>query len=92
MNYKIAFKKSVARDLKKIDKEQTNRILKKIEDELHQKAETLAILTGKFSGLRKFRVGDFRVIFSIIRDTTLILRITHRKEAYNLGMIHFYKC
>ncbi|MFV9646301.1 MAG: type II toxin-antitoxin system RelE family toxin [Desulfobacterales bacterium] len=82
MNCKIAFKKSVARDLKKIDKEQANRILKKIEDKLPQKAETLPILTGKFSGLRKFRIGDFRVIFSIIGDTALILRIRHRKEAY----------
>ena len=44
MNYKIGFKKSVARDLKKIDKEQANRILKKIEDELPPKAETLPIL------------------------------------------------
>ena len=83
MNYKIVFKKSVSRDLKKIDKEQTDRIfLKKIEDELPQKAETLPILTGKFSGLRKFRAGDFRVIFSIIGGTALILRIRHRKEAY----------
>ncbi len=82
MNYKIAFKKSVVRDLKKIDKEQANRILKKIEDELPPKAETLPILTGKFSGLRKFRIGDFRVIFLIIGDTALILRIRHRKEAY----------
>ena len=82
MNYKIAFKKSVARDLKKIDKEQTSKILKKIEDELPEKAENLPVLTGKFSGLRKFRIGDFRVIFSIIGDTALILRIRHRKEAY----------
>ena len=82
MNYKIAFKKSVSRDLKKIDKEQATKILKKIEDELPAKAEALPLLTGKFSGLRKFRIGDFRVIFSIIGDTALILRIRHRKEAY----------
>ena len=82
MNYKIAFKKSVARDLKKIDKDPATKILKKIEDELLEKAETLPVLSGKFSGLRKFRVGDFRVIFSIIGDTALILRIRHRKEAY----------
>ena len=82
MNYKIAFKKSVFRDLKKIDKEQADRILKKVEDELPQKADMLPTLTGKFSGLRKFRVGDFRVIFSVIGDTALILRIRHRKEAY----------
>ena len=82
MNYKIAFKRSVSRDLKKIDKEQVKKILKKIEDELPQKAETLPTLTGKFSGLRKFRIGEFRVIFSIIGDTALILRIRHRKEVY----------
>ena len=87
MTYKIAFKKSVARDLKKIDKEQANRILKKIEDELPKKAETLPTLTGKFSGLRKFRIGDFRVIYSIIGETALVLRISHRKEAYRSSII-----
>ena len=82
MNYKIAFKKSVSRDLKKIDKEQVKRILNKIETELPKKAETLPTLTGKFSGLRKFRVGNFRVIFSIIGNMALVLRIGHRKEVY----------
>lgn len=82
MSYKIAFKKSVARDLNKIDKEQATKILNKIEDELTEKAETLPVLTGKFSGLRKFRIDDFRVIFSIIGDTALILKIRHRKDAY----------
>ena len=82
MSYKIAFKKSVARDLKKIDNDQVDRILRKIENELPEKAETFPILTGKFSGLRKFRVGDYRVIYSIIGDTAIILRISHRREAY----------
>ena len=82
MNYKIAFKKSVSRDLKKINKEQTERILRKIEDALPKKADTLPMLTGRFSGLRKFRIRDFRVIFSIIGNTALILRIRHRKEVY----------
>ena len=82
MSYKIAFKKSVARDLKKIDKDQADRILRKIEDELPEKAEAFPVLAGKFSGLRKFRVGDYRVVYSIINDTALILRISHRREAY----------
>lgn len=82
MSYKIAFKKSVARDLKKIDKDQADRILRKIEDELPEKAESFPVLARKFSGLRKFRVGDYRVIYSIINDTALILRISHRREAY----------
>ncbi len=82
MSYKIAFKKSVARDFKKIDKDQADRILRKIEDELPEKAEAFPVLAGKFSGLRKFRVGDYRAIYSIINDAALILRISHRREAY----------
>ena len=82
MSFKIAFKKSVARDLKRIDKDQADRILIKIEKELPEKAETFPTLSGKFSGLRKFRVGEYRVIYSIIGDTALILRISHRREVY----------
>ena len=82
MSYKIAFKKSVASDLKKIDNDQADRILKKIEEELPEKAESFPVLTGKFSGLRKFRVGDYRVIYSIMGNTALILRIKHRREVY----------
>ncbi len=72
----------MARDLKKIDRDQVDRILRKIENELPGKAETFPLLTGKFSGLRKFRVGNYRVIYSIIGHTALILRIGHRREAY----------
>ena len=82
MSFKIAFKKSVARDLKRIDKDQSARILSKIDAELPEKAESFPVLSGKFSGLRKFRVGDYRVIYSIIGDTALILRISHRREVY----------
>ena len=82
MSYKIAFKKSVGRDLKKIDKDQADRILSKIEEDLPEKAESFPILAGKFSGLRKLRIGDYRVIYSILDDTVLILRISHRRDAY----------
>ena len=82
MNYKIAIKKSVIRDLKKIDGPNRDRILIKIENELPAKAETFPVLTGQFSGLRKFRVGDYRVIYTILEKPVLILRVRHRKDAY----------
>ena len=82
MSYKITFKKSVSRDLKKIDRDQVKRILRKIEEDLPEKAENFPVLTGKFAGLRKFRVGDYRIIYSLIEDTALILRISHRRESY----------
>jgi len=82
LSFKIAFKKSVTRDLRKIERKQADAILKKIEEELPQKAETFPLLTGQFSVLRKFRIEDYRVIYSVIGDTALILRISHRREAY----------
>ena len=82
MSYKIAFKKSVSRDLKKIDRDQVKRILRKIEEDLPEKAESFPVLRGKFAGLRKFRVGDYRIIYTLIEDTAIILRISHRRESY----------
>jgi mRNA interferase RelE/StbE len=82
LSYKIAFKRSVSRDLKKSDKDQAERILAKIEEQLPDRADNFPSLTGKFAGLRKFRVGDYRVIYAIIEDTALILRISHRRESY----------
>jgi len=82
LKYKITFKKSVARDLKKNGKEQSKRILDKIEKELSLKAAGYPELKGQFAGLRKCRIGDNRIIFTIINDTVLITRIRHRKESY----------
>ena len=82
MSYKITLKKSVARDLKKIHKNHVLTILNKIENDLPEIADTCPILTGKFSGLRKLRAGDYRIIFAIVGITVLILRICHRKDVY----------
>ncbi len=82
MKYKISFKKSVSRDLKKIDREQVEKILVKIDKELSTKAGQYPELKGTFSGLRKCRIGHYRIIFTIINDTVLILRIKHRKDVY----------
>jgi len=82
LSYKIAFKKSVSRDLKKLSKDDAERILDKIEQDLPEKADTFPLLKGKFAGLRKFRIGDYRVIYTIIENTALVLRISHRRNAY----------
>ena len=82
MGYKISFKSSVYKDLKKIDKTKAAQILDKIEEELTKAPDSYPQLSGPFSGLRKFRAGDYRVIFSILNDTVLILRISHRKDVY----------
>ena len=84
MSYKIAFKKSVSRDLKKLSKDNVERILDKIEQDLPEKADTFPLLTGKFAGLRKFRIGDYRVIYTINDKTKFvdIIAVRHRRDAY----------
>jgi mRNA-degrading endonuclease RelE of RelBE toxin-antitoxin system len=51
--------------MKGIDRKQIKRILDKIEADLSEKPDQYPELKGKFTGLRKFRVGDYRIIFTI---------------------------
>jgi len=80
--YNIGYKKSVERDLKKLPKSEAGGILDQIEEELSGKADAYPVLKGQFAGLRKFRVGDYRVIYAILDDEVLVLRIGHRKDVY----------
>jgi len=81
--YKINYKKSVTKDLNKIDKKQCKRLLNKIEKELSLFPEKGKELVGNFKGLFSYRSGDYRVIYSILADNNiLILRVAHRKEVY----------
>ena len=86
MAYNITYKKSVRRDLQKLSKQEVGRILDQIEEELSKKADAYPVLKGRFSGLRKYRVGDHRVIFAILGDDVLILRIGHRRDVYKKGI------
>jgi len=78
--YNIVYKKSVQRDLKKLSKAEARRVLNQVEEELSKNADTYPVLKGQFAGLRKYRVGDYRVIYAILGDDVLVLRIGHRKD------------
>jgi len=80
--YNIGYKKSVERDLKKLPKAEARKILEQIEEELSEKADAYPVLKRQFTGLRKFRVGDYRVIYAILDVEVLVLRIGHRKDVY----------
>jgi len=80
--YNITFKKSVTRDLKKIDIAEADRILSRIFQDLPGNADSMPELKGRFAGLRKYRIGEYRIIFTIIDQSILITRIRHRKEVY----------
>lgn len=77
MAFRITYKTSVFRDLKKLGKKESERILDQIEQQLSLDPESFPELKGKFAGLRKMRLGDYRVIYAILEDEILILRIGH---------------
>jgi mRNA interferase RelE/StbE len=80
--YNVTYKKSVQRDLKQLSKPEAKRILDQIEQELAKDPESNPVLKGQFTGLRKFRVGDYRVIYSLLETEIRILRIGHRRDVY----------
>jgi mRNA-degrading endonuclease RelE of RelBE toxin-antitoxin system len=82
LTYNVVYKKSVSHDLKKLSKAEARRILERVERELPHKAGAQPALKGRFAGLRKFRVGEYRVIFALVENDVLVLRIGHRRDVY----------
>ena len=39
-------------------------------------------LLGEFKGLFKLRIGDYRVIYTLVEGDVLVLRIGHRSRVY----------
>ena len=82
MAYKILYKKSVQRDLKRLGNVEARKVIVKLEKELSKKAGAYPILKGQFAGLRKYRFSNYRVIYALLDDEVLVLRIGDRKEIY----------
>jgi mRNA interferase RelE/StbE len=80
--FKIAFKSSVSRDLRHLDKKAAERVLRAISDMLSNNPRAGEALRGEFSGLYKLRVGDYRVVYTVLEESVLILRIGHRSKVY----------
>jgi len=80
MHYRVAYKQSVGRDLKRLAKAEAARILDRIEKTLGTTPAACPPLTGAFAGLRRLRVGDYRVMYALMGDEVLVLRIAHRRE------------
>jgi mRNA interferase RelE/StbE len=80
--YNVVYKNSIRRDLKRLSKAEASRILDQIENELAKKPESNPVLKGQFAGLRKYRIGDYRVIYALMGADILILRIGNRRDVY----------
>jgi len=84
MLFEPKYHPEVARDIAGFPRNIKNRIRKAIEDRLILDPVRFGEpLRRSLSGLRKLRVGDYRVIYRIQGAAVVILKIGHRKEVYN---------
>ena len=83
--WKIVYKKSVKKDLKYISKDVQKIIKKSIESKLM--VDPLHFgkpLRKSLKSLMKLRIGDYRIIYSIMKERVIVyvIKIGHRKEIY----------
>ena len=79
--YSIEWKENALRNLEKLDKSITSRIVKNIE-EMQEDPFKKDVRRLKGSSLFRLRVGDYRVIFEIQNATITIIKIGHRQHIY----------
>ena len=83
-SYSLAFKKSVAKDLRSIPNQDVKRILKRI-DSLREDPRAEGCV--KLSGQERYRIrqGVYRIVYEIQNKELIVLvvKVAHRSEVYN---------
>ncbi len=81
--YNVILQEHAERFLKKLDKFNRDRVIKKLED-LGNNARLGKPLTANLAGLWSLRIGKFRAIYQIRENelVVLVLDIGHRKNVY----------
>lgn len=85
-SWKILWDPEAIKDLSRIEKKDAQRITSKIEEFLVKDPITLGRkLTGSLKEFYRYRIGSYRVMYSISKSkvTILILKIGKRDEIYN---------
>jgi mRNA interferase RelE/StbE len=81
----IEWNREALEDLEKLDPLISRRILKRLTWFIQNFDRVIPEpLSGEWKGLYKFRVGDWRVIYTIRGDIIHILLVGHRREIYRL--------
>ena len=83
MSFSIRIKESAAKELRRVAKPDRARIVAAI-DRLSETPHLGTSLKGDLRGLRRIRVGDYRILYEV-RDkelVVLVVRVAHRGDAY----------
>ena len=83
--YRLRIQEPASHELERLDKPIGRRIVARL-NWLAANVDTIKpqALTGELAGLFKLRVGDYRVLYEILREEQLIVIhvIGHRREIY----------
>ena len=82
MTFSVQIKRSAAKELARIPKQERIRIVEAI-DRLAQWPHTGTVLKGQHRGLRRIRVGTYRVVYEVLEEVLIVLvvRAAHRRDA-----------
>ena len=81
MYFNIIWDEKASKELYKLEPIISRRIVKKV-GELKENPYTKDIIKLKGEEGFRLRVGDYRIIIAIEKDTILVLKIGHRKNIY----------
>ena len=83
MGYSTRIKRSAARDLARLPRRDLERIVHAI-DRLGDNPLAGSPLKGDLRGLRRVRVGDYRVVYEVLDGdlVVLVVLVAHRREVY----------
>jgi len=89
LRYRVLYHRNIKKDLKKLDKKVVDLFFSTVKEEILEDPYTGIKLKGRYRDLWKYRIGDFRIIYSIKKDkiSVYILRIRYRSNVY--GNIYF---
>jgi len=83
VSYSLQIKGSAAKALQRIGKSDRLRLIDAI-DQLKEEPHVGKFLKGELSGLRRIRVGRYRVIYEVVEKhlVVLVVRVGHRRDVY----------
>ena len=83
-SYRVTFKRSVEKELRRIDKSEVKRILNSVQDLSENPFPPSSRKLVGSDHTHRLRVGDYRVVYFVLEDENEIQvqRIRHRKDVY----------
>jgi mRNA interferase RelE/StbE len=83
VSYSVRIKKSAAKELARLPRDVKERLIEAI-DKLGEEPLAGVLLKGGLRGLRRLRVGHYRIVYEVLDGELIVLvvRVAHRRKAY----------